>query len=471
MTLPSLLCGDALLLGLVGVMVVHAVSLLRRGKLLLLDPLFAFWAGILVIYVVQPIADSAIFIEWHSVRVFDETLAWTLLGIVCVVIGYEWNFGVWLGAKVPQAPARLSPLKLSFAGSGFIFLGLLGYLYLFHSAGGVYEWLAVPRGGTDYDNVSGYLAQLSELLPLGMILLLFQMHFHPTPVSKKALIWLLAALLGWWFLYLGSRSKLIAFTIACLSAYYLPKQKSPPLILAGAIFLGLFILSNFQEHYRDKFTDLSLNLNQIDSHEAWGNILPADLGGDKSLQGEAVAPGIEFNCVMSVVELVPAKVPYNYGYGYLEIFTRWIPRSLWPDKSYPQMESVQGVLQEGLLSGSIVRDTGLLMGPAFTFVGHWMYVGGPVGLIFGGLITGVLFRLIRTIHDRGPRREGDILIYASLLGLGFTEAAATPFAWLSTMPFVLGPLALILFLCRAPFEHPSPRRTLPRLTLIPTGFK
>jgi hypothetical protein len=459
---PPLL-GDVLLLCIVGVMGIHALSLLRRGRLLLLDPLFAFWAGILVIYVGQPLANSRVFIEWHNQDVFISTLAWTVLGLVCVIVGYEWNLGLLIGRKLPQAPARLAAQKLSFAGFGFILLGLLGYLYLFESAGGVGAWLEVPRGGTDYDNVSAYVAQMAELLPLGMILLLFQMNFHPTPLWRKVAIWLMAALVWWWFLYLGSRSKLIAFTIAALCACYLPKRKSPPLALASAVFLGLFVVSNFQEHYRDKFTDLSLNLDQIDTREAWGNILPTYLGGDKSLQGETVAPGVEFNCVMTVVELVPAKVPYNYGYGYLEIFTRWIPRTFWPEKSYPQMEAVQGVLQEGLLSDSIVRDTGLLMGPAFTFVGHWFYVGGPVGLIFGGLITGVLFRLIRTIHDRGRRSEGDILIYASLIGLGFTEAASTPFAWLSTMPFVLGPLALILFLCRAPAKNPRPRQPLPAL--------
>jgi hypothetical protein len=437
--------GDVLLLCIVGVMAAHTLSLVLRKRLLLLDPLFAFWAGILVIYVNQPLADGRIFIEWHSEKIFEMTLLWTLLGMICVVAGYEWNLGVRLGLKLPQAPPELSARKMSVAGYGLIVIGALGYLYLFASAGGVREWLSVPRGGTDYENVSGYIAQSVDLLPLGVVLLLFQVHFHPTPPLKRIVVWLLAALLWWWFLYLGTRSKLIGFSIVALGAYYLPKGKSPPIPVIGATFLCLFMLSNFQEHYRDRFTDLSLNLDQIDAREAWGNALPPLLGGDRDLQKETVAPGIEFNCVMSVVELVPD----NYGYGYLEIFTRWIPRSIWPDKIYPQMESVQGVLREGMLSDANVRDTDLLMGPAFTFVGHWFYVGGPIGLILGGLITGVLFRTIRTIYDRGKGREGDILIYVSLIGLGFTEAAATPFGWLSTMPFLLGPLALILFLCRA----------------------
>jgi len=451
----STLLGDVLLLCIAGLMIAHTLSLISRKRLLLLDPLFAFWAGILVIYVGQPLSYRQIFIEWHSEKLFETTLGWTLLGLLCVLWGYEWNLGVRLGLKLPQSPAKLSPVKLTLAGYGLVFLGVLGYLYLFASAGGVNEWLSVGRGGTDNENVSGYVAQSADLLPLGVVLLLFQMHFHPAPLPKQIALWFLAALIWWWFLYLGSRSRLIGFTIGGMGATYLPGRKSPPLALAGAVFLALFILSNFQEAYRDKFTNLSLNLDQIDMREARDSALPFFLGGDPTLQADAVSSGIEFNCVMSVVELVPDKVPYNYGYGYLELFTRWIPRAIWPDKFYPQMEALQGVLREAQLSQANVRDTNILMGPAFTFVGHWFYVAGPLGLIFGGLLTGVLFRTIRTIYDRGNRSEGDILIYVSLIGIGFSEAASTPLAWLSTLPFALGPLALILFLCRAPSEKIS----------------
>ena len=449
----SALLGDILLFCIAGLMVAHTLSLISRRRLLLLDPLFAFWAGIFVVYILQPLSFRPIFIEWHSEELVDAALAWTVLGLLCVLWGYEWDLGMRLGLKLPQAPEKLCPTKLTMAGYGLSAVGLIGYSCLFASAGGMREWLAVGRGGTDYENISGYVAQMPDLLPVGIILLLFQMHFHPSPLPKKILLWLAAALIWWWFLYLGSRSRLIGFTIAGTGAYYLPRRKSPPLLLAGSVFIGLFILSNFQQAYRDKFTNLSLNLDQIDLSEAKGTALPYFLGGDPNLQSDALANGVEFNCVLSVVELVPDKVPYNYGYGYLEVFTRWIPRALWPDKIYPQMEAVQGVLREGGLSGANVRDSEILMGPAFTFVGSWFYVGGPVALVFGGLLTGVLFRAIRTIYDRGNRNEGDILVYVSLIGIGFGEAASTPLSWLITLPVALGPLLLILFLCRAPSEN------------------
>ncbi len=461
MNADSTLLSDALLLCIGGIIVAHTLSLICRKKLFLLDPLFAFWAGVCVIYIGQPLSYRDVFIKWHGEQLFDATLAWILLGLLCVILGYEWSLGIRLGLKLPQAPGRLSAAKLSFAGYSLILLGLIGYLYLFASAGGLTAWLSVGRGGTDYDNISGYIAQLADMLPVGALLLLFQIHFHPSPPAKKILVWLLVLLVWWWFLYLGSRSKLIGVTIGMMGAYYLPKGKCPTLLVSCAVFLTLFILSNFQGAYRDKFTDLSLHLDQIDMHEAGQDVLPIFLGGNQAVQTETVFPGIEFNCVMSVVELVPGKVPYNYGYGYLEIFTRWIPRSIWPDKTYPQMEAVQGVLREAGLSLSNVRDSDILMGPAFTFAGHWLYVGGPMGLILGGILTGVLFRTIRTIYDRGHRNEGDTFIYASLISIGFSEAASTPLAWVSTLPLALGPLVLILYLCRATSEKQRPRDFLP----------
>src|SRR5260221_9526326 len=115
--------GDILLLCIAGLMVAHTLSLISRKRLLLLDPLFAFWAGIFVIYVIQPLSYRQVFIEWHSEELIEATLGWTFLGLLCVLCGYEWNLGVRLGLKLPQAPAQLSPVQLAGAGSGFVFLG------------------------------------------------------------------------------------------------------------------------------------------------------------------------------------------------------------------------------------------------------------------------------------------------------------------------------------------------------------
>jgi hypothetical protein len=88
----------------------------------------------------------------------------------------------------------------------------------------------------------------------------------------------------------------------------------------------------------------------------------------------------------------------------------------------------------------------LLTGPALTFVGHWYYVGGAVGLLLGGLLTGILLRFVRELYDRNPGNAADTILYSFLFGIGFIEAAATPWFWMWTLPFVVLPVLGVIFI-------------------------
>lgn len=453
--------GNVLLLAIVGLIAGHSWHLYRQGRWLMLDPLNAFWAGILVVYIQQPIASSGVFISWHSEAVFDKTLFATLFGLVFVVAGYEMSWGLVLAKKIPQPPARLNSGSLLLASLVLMALGLVEYAYIINLSGGLNEWLSVGRGGTNYEKVQGYWPMLTELLPAGVAMLLFRANLHRISTLGKILAWLAAGLMWWWFLYLGTRSHLIAFTILMLAAFYLPRHRNPNVAVALGAFLALQIIVSFQENYRGYFTSLSFNLKTIDKQEMWHTILPDFLGGDSATKHAQLSEGAEFNCAMAVVELVPDRVPYNHGYGFLEFFTRPIPRAIWPNKPYPHLESVQGVLREGNLSDSnnqIVKNQDLLMGPAFAFVGYWYYVGGFVALIIGGLITGTLLRLIRGFYELGSQNEGTMITYPFLIVIGFSEAASTPFYWVYTLPFILLPYIVAFYLCREDIILPRDRR-------------
>ena len=161
----STLLGDVLLFCIAGLMMAHTLSLISRKRLLLLDPLFAFWAGILVIYIGQPLSYRQIFIEWHSDGTLRSNSGLDFIGTSLRPRGATNRvLGLRLGLKLPQAPAKLSPVKLTIAGYGLVFLGVLGFTSTcLPRAGGVNEWLSVGRGGTDYENISGYVAQLTRI--------------------------------------------------------------------------------------------------------------------------------------------------------------------------------------------------------------------------------------------------------------------------------------------------------------------
>jgi hypothetical protein len=442
---------DAALLGILLLVGGHTLFLIFRKRWLFCDPLNIFWAGGLMCYVAQPVAYYDTFVAWHDEAIIAETSIWVIAGFLFVIIGYSLPIGLRIAQRLPRLPASLDSRRLTVAAVILILLGILGYVYLISSAGGAQAWFAESRGATDVESISGYLAQLEGLLPIGVLILLFDASTSSTSRVRVTIVALVTGAFLFFLIYLGTRSRVIYLVVTILAAYYLPRRRNPQpalLLVIGAI---LIVTSQFLGMYRQNFTNLSFNLDNIDFQEARASVLPAAFGGDKLSQSDRLGPGIEFNVVLSVIELVPNQVPYNFGYGHLELLTRPIPRNLWPDKRYPHMESVQGVLRTGNLSGATVKTSNqnLLAGPSFTFVGHWYYVAGPLGMLIGGIMTGVLLRTIRGIYDRDPGNIGDWMVFTSLLFIGLGEAAATPLLFFTSLPFQLIPLVIALRLSAA----------------------
>src|SRR5262249_31471966 len=162
----SLQLGFLLVIGIVVLIVAHTVAQVRRGRWRVLDPLYAFWGGVLIVYVVQPVQYGELFVRWHAPETFALTVAWPLFGFAFVVAGYEARLGVRAGLNVPALPARLAPQRLLVAAGVLVGLGLVGYGHLIATVGDVWDWLAAPRGATEWKDVNGYIAMLTSFLPL-----------------------------------------------------------------------------------------------------------------------------------------------------------------------------------------------------------------------------------------------------------------------------------------------------------------
>jgi hypothetical protein len=61
--------GDIAIVCLLAVIGAHVALLHSQRRWLLFDPLNMFWAGYLVVYVLQPIKYGDVFIVWYSSRV------------------------------------------------------------------------------------------------------------------------------------------------------------------------------------------------------------------------------------------------------------------------------------------------------------------------------------------------------------------------------------------------------------------
>lgn len=430
---------EALVLLLIGA---HCAWQWKRGRFFILDPINTFWAGLFVCYVLQPLNFGAQLRSWHGDDVFRESLLLVLAAVIMIIAGYESRLGVKATRLIPSLSRRLRPTPMFVLGMAVAALGVVGYAYLISSAGQFSTWITVGRGDTDYRDLNAYVMELAELLPAGIGLLIFHVEIHKVDPVKRILVWFGACLMLAFLIYLGSRSRTIGFSMIMLCAYYLPRRSNPRLLLVACAFFILLTVANFQAIYRGNFTDLAFN---VDLPTALSNSLPSlsQISNDRGTT--EVSRGTEFNVVMTIVELVPDEVDYNHGYGLLELFTRPIPRSIWPDKLYPNLEALFPIMDLGGLSESWVATSQryLLMGPATTFVGYWYAAGGWIAIILAGYLTGALFRLIRSIYDRDAGNHTDTILYANLLMIGFIEAAATPLTWVFTLPFVVVTILVI----------------------------
>lgn len=427
----------------------HTGQLIRQRRWNAFDPLNAFWAGVLVVYVLQPLSNGELYDSWHPQGVMERSCFWIFVSMCFVIVGYESRLGSNLMRKVPPLPARLHPLKVQWFAYIAIAIGAAGYVYQFSSAGGFENWAAVGRGGTDWKAVSAGLAQMADLLPFGIALLILEVELHGCTPGKRVIAWGLGGGMWLWLFYLGSRSRIIVYACALLACYYIPRRRNPSRLALALCSFVLLVAAEFLGQYRSQFTDLSLNIQSEDLQSIGENVLPAWLGGNPESDRASRHRGAEFNCVMSVIEVVPDAVPFDKGRALLEFVTRPIPRQIWPEKRYPALEYITPIMEAASIPGARIETSTatLIAGPAFTFVGYWYGIGGPVALGVMGFFTGALFRLIRGFYDRGTG-EADAILYMTLAPIAFTEAAGVPLFFVFTLPYTLVPVLIAFRICR-----------------------
>lgn len=443
------------LLGLTGLVAgAHGLYVARTRKFLLIDPLNVFWAGFIVVYVIQALELGVELVPMHSAGTLEASFTWILVAMCGVIAGYESPLGNRLGKRWPKLPPHLSANKITTAAFLSLAAGIYYYVPLVRSAGGLDEWLSVGRGQTDWEQISGYLGLLDPMIAFGITLLVLRCYSMPSSAFLRGLAWLLVATGTLWFMYLGSRSRTLLLIMGVGGAYYLPRRANPSPILAVVCFVLMLVISNFLGANRQSFTNLSFNLDTDLS-----TAIEAAAPGVRETQGSAIT-GSELNCVMAVVDLVPDKVDYNYGYALLEFVTRPIPRSLWQDKFYPTLEALLPVFFEGGLSNFWV-DTPrgpLLAGPALTFVGYWFAMGGPVALLIAGWMTGVMFRATRGLIDH-QNGFAAIIIYCLLLRIAFSDAISTPTHWVFNLPPLFAGAGVAIYFTRESRGVGSPAAT------------
>lgn len=398
------------------------------------DPIIMFFAGCFYIYILQPYKYLDTLLSWHhdGEMVFFQTSFAVFLSMLMVIAGYCSKFAQQLSQKLPKVDYSFSKTKVSWLILFAFLLSLSGYWFCFQSAGGLQHWLAVPRGGTDYEKISIWLVSFSVFLPACVTFIIFYSRWFPGFLSYlfAGVSFLLCYL---WYFYLGSRSLTIYLLgTGCYVLAVTSKRKSINILLLAVLFFFLAWQTEFLATHREHFYDLSFH------PELWQPVYKTE---------EPVSRGIEYNCMMTVFEFSPELIPYNCGYPLLEFVTRPIPRSWWPGKRYPMAESFSDYCKYGHLTDHVLENLSVPVyaGPAFTFVSFYYSMGGWLFLLAASFATGIVFYALRSFLEKSNYSQPASLYYMLFFSNGYGQVIGTPLVFLFS---IWGPLLGVWCICK-----------------------
>ena len=452
---------------LFAIFLVPIVSVAREWRLAgtwhFLNPVNAFWLTFVYAGVAQPMLSDDKWIPFYGEAVFLQTLGMFLVLGLSFAVGYGLPFANKLSRVVPDFSAP-STSKVFWTGLILIGIGLLGYWLVMSASGGPAKYLSSPRENTNFE-LSGYVYTMPRVAGLGLMVLLCHAFSQRSAWLYKASVLALALVNLLWQAYTGTREGTIGVLVVLFGSVYAAQRRNPPLLALALLLPTIFFVFGFIPTYRGGFRDLSFNLTDpapevVDrsfgffSDPDFGDQAPSTYKRDKG-------PDLwsDFGMAISVAYYVPDRVDYDYGYMLLEVITHGIPRAVWSSKIYPESEAWDRFHQVSHISESI-NLSGFRAGPSPTMVGKYFYVGGWLGLVLGGLFSGLCFRTLWEFLSRQIQYVTGVILLVASAGLGGMEMIH-PLAWsvYFWLPTVFVPFLLFVWLTRDP-NVPTNRRAV-----------
>ena len=416
------------------------------------NPINSFWIAYIYAGAVQPFLARDKWVAFYDEATLVSTLGMFLVLGLAIHLGYNAALGGRLEQRVPAFPVP-SSRKVFWCGAFLLGVGLVGYAIVIGASGGWARWSSNPRDYTNF-NLSGYVYTLPRVATLGiMVLLCHAFSLRPARWGYRAAVVALALLNLSWQVYSGTREGTIMMLIILVGSIYGAQNRNPSLPAIGVLVALAFFVFGFIPTYRRQFRKLSFNITET-PRQVINNSFDfyTNPDGAKGTQAGDDKPDLwsDFGMAISVAYYVPSHLDYDYGQMLLEIFTRPIPRALWPDKNYPEGEAWDRFHRVSGVS-DVTNLEGLRSGPSPTMVGKYFYIGGWLGLLLGGAFSGILLRAVATYLRRNRHLVTGAIFGVASAGLGAMEMIH-PLSWSVNLwlPTIAFPFALMVWLVRDP---------------------
>jgi len=139
------------------------------------------------------------------------------------------------------------------------------------------------------------------------------------------------------------------------------------------------------------------------------------------------------NFIIVLQNVGSEKIGFFYGIPYLNLIFFPIPRAVWPDKPV----YVDQILTKELIPYGPELNT-------FTILGDFYANFSIVGIIFGMLFWGIIWRTLYSYLIQNQKSLSVITIYAVAATLGFTTVRASFIEFLTVWSFLVLPMAVAI---------------------------
>jgi hypothetical protein len=347
-----------------------------------------------------------------------------LTGMAFLAIGRHFPLPFTLGIGKIRLP-DLPPRQMFWLCVGLFFLSFFWvFLSVYFNPFEVVHYMLAGRFVRPWqrERIGGWVSFLTEL----------QLLAHPTAAlagyifanGRRYGIWnkiIVAAMVAFtlaFFISDGARNRVLIYAGVFISAYFVSNKQAASLkiiALSSVAAAALWFISGFMLDFRNE---------GLGTYFSGSTIQAQDPRGDFMIDNNLVS-------IARVAQVFPNIYPFQGWDIVLQIFTKWVPRALWPDKPVDWAISMESALG---LDGSVTL--------AVTYVGEAYLIAGVPTVI---LVSFVLGSLSATWNKVGlaARTNLELIYYAT----GFFAAMlGMRSAQFITVAFV--PLAAFYLLAR-----------------------
>jgi hypothetical protein len=440
----------SLLVGIGLLLTAAVVWRVRQRRFDIFEPLSVFIIAWTVLFWLRPIAMLLVhyftLYGYDITAGFDPMLVMALVGGIGFVVGYFLPF-------VPKVAKRLPAVPELTTGSAFIryclalaFLSLVLFGLFLVQSGGL-RLLRSLLGGRQSGQLETYAKSTAYFydgiflaFPAGLLLIAYGARNKQRGISALGVAALLIPLIA--VGPTGVRSWLITLFGAVFILFYLWRLKRPSgWQLAGLCLVGIFSIS------------LIGIIRNASSRQQVGTVGIVGIFVQRPLLAPAaliLGPDTEMASLLALeAEVVPSKIPFQYGAATGEVLVHPIPRVLWHGKPYPGDE----VLTHKLFTDPSIRSAPRQYSPMADYYLDFSYPG----VLAGMLLLGILARVHYEYFCRHLARTSMQVFYAATLPFWLVLLRGSIADTAGRLLFVLPPLLLVLYLAQRKRSTPLPR--------------